>query len=621
MSEEVLIRGFFSGIMSLAFAWLVFSRYDHEIGDDGENAEGQKYLPYVNGALLPVCLLTLTILAYFEYGTTGAVRMSISGCFSIFLQICIYYIVLLAILTYLRKLISARACAMLWLIPNYLYILFHGFMEPASPQLVITAPGKSAFIIFGIWLIGFTVVIVWKVIDHLIFRCRILQGALPVTDEAVIAIWDALIEDARFRKPKFKLVSSPAVSTPLTIGLFQRTIRVVLPEKNYSKEDLELVLRHELIHIGRGDAWNKFFMVFCTAMCWFNPFVWVAMRKSADDLELSCDETALLGANDATRKQYAILLLDTAGDERGFTTCLSASAKAMRYRLKAITKPGKRRSGALVVGLVFFVLCMTSGYVALAYDGNGGDQMLYQSADYSGYTIRSISMRDDDYNSKFEIRDEAAFHEYIAGLNVYDLTGSYSFSDSQRYYIIILDTPTGTQTFTLYDHVIKLVWISQLDRPAEYYYIPGGLDWDYIDSIIVPQPALNVHLKEENDAYGRDLHTWVNYLWKYEDGNRTLIHETDYPDGEHHGLFTREPYPYEATFQFSQELTAPFTILVESWDYSQSYIVSQTDLQDGRTLTLPNYPAHYTIHANLRGPDGTEYEAEFWFNIGAVDSQ
>ena len=621
MSEEVLIRGFFSGIMSLAFAWLVFSRYDHEIGDDGENTEGQKYLPYVNGAALPVFLLTLTILAYFEYGATGAVRMSISGCFSIFLQICIYYIILLAILPYLRKLISARACAMLWLIPNYLYILFHGFMEPASPQLVITAPGKSAFIIFGIWLIGFTVVIVWKVIDHLIFRHRILQDAIPVTDKAVIAVWDALIEDARFKKPKFKLVSSPAVSTPLTIGLFQRAICVVLPEKKYSNEDLELVLRHELIHIGRGDAWNKFFMMFCTAMCWFNPFVWVAMRKAVDDLELSCDETALLGVDEAVRKQYAILLLDTAGDKRGFTTSLSASAKAMRYRLKAITKPAKRRSGALVVGLVFFLLCMTSGYVALAYDGNSGDQMLYQSTDYSGYTIRNISMRDDDFNTKFEIRDEAAFHEYIAGLNVYDLTGSYSFSDSQRYYIIILDTPTGTQTFTLYDDVIKLVWFNQLDRPAEYYYIPGGLDWDYIDSIIIPQPALNVQLKEENDAYGRDLHTWVNYLWKTEDGERVLIHETDYPDGEHHGLFTREPYPYEATFQFSHELTAPFTVLVESWDYSQSYIVSQTDLPDGCTLVLPNYPAHYTIHANLRGADGTEYEAEFWFNIGSVDSE
>ena len=29
---------------------------------------------------------------------------------------------------------------------------------------------------------------------------------------------------------------------------------------------------------------------FCTALCWFNPFLWIAMRKSAEDLELSCDE-------------------------------------------------------------------------------------------------------------------------------------------------------------------------------------------------------------------------------------------------------------------------------------------------------------------------------------------
>ena len=122
-------------------------------------------------------------------------------------------------------------------------------------------------------------------------------------------------------------------------------------------------------------------------------------------------------------------------------------------------------------------------------------------------------------------------------------------------------------------------------------------------------------------CHGRNLHTWVNCLWRIENGSRILIHEAEYPEGEHHGLFTREPYPYEATFQFSQELTAPFTVLVESWDYSQSYTVSQADLQDGCTMTLPNYPAHYTIHANLRGQDGTEYEAEFWFNIGAVESE
>lgn len=32
MSQEVFMRGLFSGLMALAFAWVVFSRYDDEIG-------------------------------------------------------------------------------------------------------------------------------------------------------------------------------------------------------------------------------------------------------------------------------------------------------------------------------------------------------------------------------------------------------------------------------------------------------------------------------------------------------------------------------------------------------------------------------------------------------------
>ena len=44
------------------------------------------------------------------------------------------------------------------------------------------------------------------------------------------------------------------------------------------------------------------------------------MRKSADDFELSCDESVLLAQPQPVRRQYAELLLKTAGDERGFTT-------------------------------------------------------------------------------------------------------------------------------------------------------------------------------------------------------------------------------------------------------------------------------------------------------------
>ena len=47
------MRGLFSGLMALIFAWVVFSRYDDEIGTEVSENERQKYLPYIPGTLLP----------------------------------------------------------------------------------------------------------------------------------------------------------------------------------------------------------------------------------------------------------------------------------------------------------------------------------------------------------------------------------------------------------------------------------------------------------------------------------------------------------------------------------------------------------------------------------------
>lgn len=63
-------------------------------------------------------------------------------CFGIFLQICLYYAVLLPVLPLLRRRISAVACAMLWLVPTYLYIAFYSFMEPVRPRLVLHASAE-----------------------------------------------------------------------------------------------------------------------------------------------------------------------------------------------------------------------------------------------------------------------------------------------------------------------------------------------------------------------------------------------------------------------------------------------------------------------------------------------
>lgn len=487
MSEELLVRCIYGGIAALITAFAVFFRFDEGIGTEVSEPKHQRYLPYLNYYMLPHFLLIISVLGMIDLGFHDAAGLMLSCCFSIFLQISIYYPLLFLFLPLLRKFISARACAMLWLIPNFLYIVPRSALGLPNPPLVITTKSNLVWILSGIWFLGFVAVMIWKCGEHLIFRHQILRNARPVTDPEILRIWKNKLEYVKFKRPRFRLLTSVDISSPLTIGVFNRSICVVLPEKPYTTEELQLILLHELVHIGRQDAGNKFFMVFCSAMCWFNPLMWIAMRKSAEDLELSCDETVLLYTTDTIRKRYATLLLDTAGDERGFTSCLSVTAKSMRYRLKSITKAKKKRSGALIVGLFFFLLYITSGFVTLAYNGNTGKELVYHGQDYSQYSIHSMGLHDGRSYSVCKNFDEEALHEYIAGLTLYEVTGNYSLSSSKTYLSYYMDTPYGSAIVILNDNVVTISPRSDASLTREHFYIPEGVDWSYLKSIIHPQ--------------------------------------------------------------------------------------------------------------------------------------
>ena len=137
MSEDIMLKSFGVGFMCLILAWAVFSRYDTEIGDESQPQNGQRYLPLISGYLLPVYLFMMLAVGLKFLGTQATFKMMLALCFEIFISISLYYILLLPALQFLRRHISARTCAMLWLLPNYLYMLNHDFMKVAQPLFII----------------------------------------------------------------------------------------------------------------------------------------------------------------------------------------------------------------------------------------------------------------------------------------------------------------------------------------------------------------------------------------------------------------------------------------------------------------------------------------------------
>lgn len=487
MSAELTIRVLLIGIISLMIA-LGVSGYVRETGPEPAEEGKQKYGPLYLGSALPLFFLLVFITGPAFFGISSTFKIALSVCFGVSLHICLYYAVLIMVLPFFRKHINARACAVFWLLPNDLYfILWFSGMKISKPLLMIHASKRLVTILFAVWLLGCLAVLSWNITRHLLFRRKILSHSVPVTDSGVLQSFHAALEETAFHNPKLQLVMTDDVSTPLTVGLYQRSTKIVLPRKNYSPDELHLIFRHELIHISRADSWTKFFMMFCTAMCWFNPLMWLAMKKSAEDVELSCDETVLLGADESTRNQYANLILSAAGDDRGFSTCLSATATSMRYRLKTIMKPQKRRTGALAIGFTCFVLYMTCGYVSLVYGEDTGAATIFRGSDPDEFVVYSITTTDGTYIDSMDGIDTEALTRYIADLVTQEMTGDYSYSDEQ-YFSVDYHSPYGIVFVHLGTEFIKVRYLDDENTGWYVYHLQEPTDWDYIDSIVPPLP-------------------------------------------------------------------------------------------------------------------------------------
>ena len=608
MSAAMALRLLFGVLCGGVLTWLVWDRSERELAErwDEEHLR-PRFLPFSGSYYLPTLMLLYPILGAISGGAQKAVQLTLGLLLRVFLEAGIYYVLLLAMMPRLRRWVSARVCAMLWLLPDWIYVFVGRLDLPTDgKKIVLHAPGTLVYVLLAVWAVGAVGVMVWKIGSHLAFRHRILKNAVPVADRQTLHVWELELERAWIKKCKWKLVRSEAVTTPLSIGLYNRTTRIVLPMREYTQEELSLILRHEIIHISRGDPEAKLFLTFCTAMCWFNPLMWAAMRKSADDFELSCDESVLLDEPQPVRRQYAELLLQTAGDERGFTTCLSATAGALRYRLKNIMKPEKKRTGAILVGLTLFVLAMCSGYVALAYDAQPGTQRLFDGQDLNAVTVASVDPWNDPRGKDGTCMDEDALKDYLASLEpeLYTEKLDEYASGEQRELTVMLETPQGRLSVRLLDqavHVTRL-WDGP-DFHSDSYYLQTPTDWAYLDTLIAPLPELCLVFPDgEMDS------VLCNSLTRIAaDETETVLLEPedwrydDYSNGAQ-----------EVQLLFALPLAGPYTVTVEPLRGGARQTLTQDDLPgDCLPLTGPN--AKYTVAADLQGEDGAVYHAQYVF--------
>ena len=108
-------------------------------------------------------------------------------------------------------------------------------------------------------------------------------------------------------KRHIRLMTCRGIATPYALGLLHPTL--ILPEQDWEKEELTLVLTHELIHIRRYDSWIRLLSVIARVVYWFNPIVYLLEIQLNQYCEQACDEAVIQNCTMEQRHRYGSLLL------------------------------------------------------------------------------------------------------------------------------------------------------------------------------------------------------------------------------------------------------------------------------------------------------------------------
>ena len=462
MNDRMLLRGFFDIVIAFAAGAALWVR-----DAEDENPADGRWRSWIDPMLLPIVLAIETVIVAIQ-GRERLLMGWFGGiCFNLVLQMSLYFALLFLVLPLLRKHFQARTVAALWLLPNFLYVFQYSWHRRDVPLFTVRVSETGLRIWLLVWLGVGALLFAGSFVRHFRFRRKILRGAEPVTDEDTVELWKALQLESGLRKPKYRLLIAPEAKTPLTIGLTRLTTRVLLPVGDYSQAELKLILTHELVHLRRGDVSAKLFYAFARAIAWFQPLTWLSMRRSAEDLELSCDEAVLLG-EDGQRKDYARLLLSEAGDERGFTTCLSANARALKHRLEGILKPGKKHRGIWLISACLFALLISDGLAAVRFGGAPVRELLGDEP-----TVQSAAIC---YDGRIEMLDTAAFldsglWEEILTLEPEQLSGDYALNGERRLVVVVnAGGMHGSVSISEYGVQVQ----ETLRDAGESRWLPGG---------------------------------------------------------------------------------------------------------------------------------------------------
>ncbi len=203
-----------------------------------------------------------------------------------------------------------------------------------------------------VWITGSLTFISVHLISYFHYKRQVVKRGRKIEDVHILSQMFKLKRELQIGTAT-QVIEYHDAESPMIIGFLKPVL--VLPEEEYSSEELFFILKHELVHLKRRDVYFKLLFVMANAVHWFNPLIRIMQREAVIDMELSCDERVTKGTSYATRKAYTETLLSMLHRRCAKRTVLSTQfyggTKIMKKRFKNILVKYRKKNG------IFILIC------------------------------------------------------------------------------------------------------------------------------------------------------------------------------------------------------------------------------------------------------------------------
>ena len=205
-----------------------------------------------------------------------------------------------------------------------------------------------------VWLAGAIALCFWLAACSSNLRRRVRRGTVPA-DAELAALWQDCCR-RWLHRPTPPVLVAAWVHSPALVGAWRPTLLLSRQvADSFSTQDWEHVFAHEIAHLRARDHWSQLFSLAAWCVHWFNPVVWLGLRRLRADRELAADEWVLRHLQGDRALAYGETLFKTLAHRpaqlafQPGTVGISEDGAQMKQRLRRITTflPQRQMLGSL----------------------------------------------------------------------------------------------------------------------------------------------------------------------------------------------------------------------------------------------------------------------------------